>query len=77
MQKIKSLKNIKGTFKLEDVIKDIILAKDGDVVSTKRILKRYIKYIKYLISFYQIKDTKSCEDEVIAVVLNAIQNFRI
>lgn len=62
---------------MEDVIKDLALAKAGDMSATNRILDRYSSYTNYLISTYQINNVQDCKDEVIRVVLNAIQKFNI
>lgn len=62
---------------MEDVIKDLALAKAGDVSATKRILKRYSSYINYLIFTFQINNVQDCKDEVTRVLLNAIQKFNI
>lgn len=62
---------------MQDVIKDLVLAKAGDVFATEKIFKRYEKYINYEISVYGIDNVVDCKDEITRVMLNAIQKFEI
>lgn len=62
---------------MQDVLKNLILAKAGDVIATEKILKRYEKYIDYEISTYGIDNVVDCKDEIIRVMLNVIQKFKI
>lgn len=62
---------------MEDLYYDTLLAKDGDVTANEKILKRYNKYIKYMINKYDIADKNSCYDEVERSILNAIQKIEI
>lgn len=62
---------------MHDVIKDLVLAKAGDVIATEKIFKRYEKYINYEISAYDIDNVVDCKDEITRVMLNVIQKFEI
>ena len=39
---------------MEDLYYEILLAKGGDVIANENIIKRYNKYIKYMINKYEI-----------------------
>jgi len=77
MQKRKLKEIIKEESKMQDVLKNLVLAKAGDVIATEKILKRYEKYIDYEISTYGIDNVVDCKDEIIRVMLNVIQKFKI
>ena len=62
---------------MQDVLKNLVLAKAGDVIATEKILKRYEKYIDYEISAYGIDNVVDCKDEISRVMLNVIQKFEI
>ena len=62
---------------MEDLYYEILLAKGGDVIANENIIKRYNKYIKYMINKYEITDQSSCYDEVERSILNAIQKIEI
>lgn len=62
---------------MQDVIKDLVLAKAGDVIATEKIFRRYEKYINYEISAYGIDNVVDCKDEITRVMLNVIQKFEI
>jgi len=62
---------------MEDLYYEILLAKGGDVIANENIIKRYNKYIKYMINKYEIADKNSCYDEVERSILNAIQKIEI
>ena len=47
---------------MQDVIKDLVLAKAGDVIATEKIFKRYEKYINYETSVYCIDNVVDCKD---------------
>jgi len=62
---------------MEDVVKNLVLAKAGDMIATEKIFKRYEKYIDYEISAYKIDNVVDCKDEITRVMLNVIQKFEI
>lgn len=62
---------------MQDVLKNLVLAKAGDIIATEKILKRYEKYINYEITNYNIDNIVDCREEIIRVMLNVIQKFRI
>lgn len=77
MLKTKLRKILKEETKMQDVIKDLVLAKAGDVIATEKIFKRYEKYINYETYVYGIDNVVDCKDEVTRVMLNVIQKFEI
>lgn len=62
---------------MEDLYYETLLAKNGDIVANEKILKKYHKYITYMINKYDIADKNSCYDEVERSILNAIQKIEI
>lgn len=62
---------------MENLYFEILLAKDGDKIATDKIINYYKKYIYYMISRYEINDKNTCYDEVVARLLNAIQQIKL
>ncbi len=62
---------------MNDLYYEILLAKDGDVIANNNIIKRYNKYIQYMMNRYEIIDKNTCYDEVIRNILKAIQKIKI
>ena len=62
---------------MENLYYEILLAKDGDKIATDKIINYYKKYIYYMISRYEINDKNTCYEEVIAKILNAIQQIKL
>lgn len=60
---------------MEDLVKNLKDAKEGNVEATEKIIKRYSKYINYMMNKYQIIDKNSCKDEIISLILNLIQEL--
>lgn len=62
---------------MNDLYYEILLAKDGDTIANENIIKRYNRYIQYMINKYEIVDKNTCYDEVIRSVLKAIHKIKI
>lgn len=62
---------------MENLYYEILLAKDGEKIATDKIINHYKKYIYYMINRYEINDKNTCYDEVIARLLNAIQQIKL
>ena len=62
MLKTKLRKILNEETKMQDVIKDLVLAKAGGAIATEKIFKRYEKYINYEISVYGIDNVADCKD---------------
>ena len=62
---------------MEDLYYETILAKGGDAIANEKIIRRYNKYIKYMINKYEIADKNTCYDEVCRNILKAIQMIEI
>lgn len=62
---------------MNDLYYEILLAKDGDTIANENIIKRYNRYIQYMINKYEIVDKNTCYDEVVRSVLKAIHKIKI
>lgn len=62
---------------MNDLYYDLVQAKNGDVVATENIIKRYNKYINFMMNRYEVLDRNTCYDEVVRNILNAIQKIKI
>ena len=60
-----------------DLYNEVVLAKEGDIIANENIMKKYNKYINYMINKYEIVDKNGCYDEVERSILNAIQKIEI
>lgn len=62
---------------MEDLYYELVLAKDGDIIANENIIRKYNKYIQYMINKYGIVDKNTCYDEVRRNILKAIQKIEI
>ena len=62
---------------MENLYYETLLAKNEDKKATDKIINHYKKYIYYMINRYEINDKNTCYDEVVARLLNAIQQIKL
>ena len=62
---------------MRDLYYELVLAKEGDIIANENIIKKYNKYIQYMINKYGSVDKYTCYDEVRRSILNAIQKIEI
>lgn len=62
---------------MNDLYYEILLAKEGDSIANENIIKRYNKYIQYMMNKYKIIDKNTCYDEVSRNILKAIQKIKL
>ena len=62
---------------MNDLYYEILLAKDGDSIANEKIIKRYNRYILYMINKYEIIDKNTCYDEVVSKILKAIYKIKL
>lgn len=62
---------------MDDLYYEILLAKNGDTIANENIIKRYNRYIKYMINKYEIIDKNTCYDEVVIKILKAIHKIKL
>ena len=60
---------------MEDLYYEVLLAKDGDIIANNNIIKRYNRYIQFMINKYGITDKNTCYDDVCRNILKAIQRI--
>lgn len=62
---------------MDELYYEILLAKEGDTIANENIIKRYNRYINYMINKYKIIDKNTCYDEVVRNILKAIHKIKI
>ena len=62
---------------MDDLYYEVLLAKEGDIIANENIIKRYKKYILFMINRYGIIDKYTCYDEVVNKLLKAIQKINL
>lgn len=62
---------------MNDLYYEILLAKDGDSIANENIIKRYNRYIQYMINKYEIIDKNTCYDEVVRNILKAVHKIKL
>ena len=62
---------------MEDFYYEILLAKDGDSIANENIIKRYNRYIQYMMNRYEITDKNTCYDEIVRNILKAIYKINL